>query len=789
MPPAMRTQATTFFTGARHARRALDTLAGVATPRAFVVGPAGSGKSTLLNQLEELLHHRGIAHRRWEGSADPAQVPPSEVLLVDDLHLRDAAQVEAIQLRAADPDAALVVASRPWPRSTGMTEISRALDRSSPPLILGQVSRSDVLTYLEERGQAFSSACLDRLLAVTGGVSWLVSHALSSHDGRDCVDDDDHLEMRRALEARIAHRLDTLDEPLRRTVERLSREDHAWQEATAEELIAQGYAEGLLLRNGSLVPVVRSAARAALPARPARSAVALEQALAAWAAGDLDVTASLVDAALADETQAGHDGVADTAAAVWAARGMLATGSDVYAARPVRGDAAAVRAAIAHLGAGMAERLDTPTEPADAAGAPPGRRDPAPSTLGIALRLLDRGLRDSLKQDPPPSTLSHLVRASDLYSAAHATDPLPELPAVIAAAVAVGGGDLATARHVLDAAVAAGQGGPWALRRLLLWRSWVSIQSERPAQARAVLAQAEEVPSPRSPRDELLRQTVLVTLSRRYEDLPSLERTWGAAREGVRHLDIDLYTLLPLSALLCAAARVGDATTLVPHVTHGLDLLRRLGSPPLWSAHLRWAGVQQGILLNRPDSLGPHARALVAAAPHSHVAATMAQAGGVWVAVLGGSVDADAVETAARALASIGLAWDGARLAGHGAGRTQDRRAAARLLSCARELHPPEAARATSTGTAPHGGSPGGESARVPGAAKAGLTLSEREVDVARLVLQGKTYAEIGETIFISPRTVEHHIAHIRRRLDATSRSDLLAKLRVAIESSAGALP
>src|SRR5690606_8521564 len=56
--------------------------------------------------------------------------------------------------------------------------------------------------------------------------------------------------------------------------------------------------------------------------------------------------------------------------------------------------------------------------------------------------------------------------------------------------------------------------------------------------------------------------------------------------------------------------------------------------------------------------------------------------------------------------------------------------------------------------------------------------LSERELEVARLVVEGKTYAEIGETIFISPRTAEHHIAHIRRRLGATSRSDVIAKLR-----------
>jgi FixJ family two-component response regulator len=48
--------------------------------------------------------------------------------------------------------------------------------------------------------------------------------------------------------------------------------------------------------------------------------------------------------------------------------------------------------------------------------------------------------------------------------------------------------------------------------------------------------------------------------------------------------------------------------------------------------------------------------------------------------------------------------------------------------------------------------------------------------------VQGKTYAEIGSSIFISPRTAEHHIARIRRRLGATTRSDLIGKLRVVME-------
>ncbi len=68
-----------------------------------------------------------------------------------------------------------------------------------------------------------------------------------------------------------------------------------------------------------------------------------------------------------------------------------------------------------------------------------------------------------------------------------------------------------------------------------------------------------------------------------------------------------------------------------------------------------------------------------------------------------------------------------------------------------------------------------------PSAPAVGIALSEREVEVGRLVLEGRTYAEIGEVMFISPRTVEHHVAHIKRRLSVTSRSDLMAKLRVSV--------
>lgn len=49
--------------------------------------------------------------------------------------------------------------------------------------------------------------------------------------------------------------------------------------------------------------------------------------------------------------------------------------------------------------------------------------------------------------------------------------------------------------------------------------------------------------------------------------------------------------------------------------------------------------------------------------------------------------------------------------------------------------------------------------------------LTEREVDVLRLVAQGLTNIDIGERLFLSPRTVEAHLHRIYRKLDVPSRT------------------
>ncbi len=57
--------------------------------------------------------------------------------------------------------------------------------------------------------------------------------------------------------------------------------------------------------------------------------------------------------------------------------------------------------------------------------------------------------------------------------------------------------------------------------------------------------------------------------------------------------------------------------------------------------------------------------------------------------------------------------------------------------------------------------------------------LSEREVEILRLIALGHTNGEIAEQLFLSVRTVESHRGHIQQKLRRTSRAELV---RYALE-------
>jgi two-component system response regulator NreC len=59
-----------------------------------------------------------------------------------------------------------------------------------------------------------------------------------------------------------------------------------------------------------------------------------------------------------------------------------------------------------------------------------------------------------------------------------------------------------------------------------------------------------------------------------------------------------------------------------------------------------------------------------------------------------------------------------------------------------------------------------------------GGELSEREVDVLRMVALGHTNADIAEELYVSVRTVETHRAHVQQKLGLKARADLVRVAR-----------
>jgi DNA-binding CsgD family transcriptional regulator len=485
-------------------------------------------------------------------------------------------------------------------------------------------------------------------------------------------------------------------------------------------------------------------------------AVAVRRARAATRAGDLESALEVVDAAWDRVPDDDLGALVRVGATVAVLRGMPRHAAALY--RYLGPDRAGEQA---HLGAAVLWGAgDAEGARAMAGAAPAG----APTTRAAGLELLAEGLELSMGS-AAPQALATLFRSAALLHPADPT-PTPVSGAAVAALAALHAGDLDRAEVVLRRAVAdPAAPGPRRAHHLGLLAWTAMLRGDLPA-ADELRSEAAALGST-ALRDELFARSLEVGLARRRGDLGALVASWSRAGEVLAELTPDLFTLLPLGELWVAAARVGDVRRLAPAVEEAHDLLRRLGEPVLWSSALHWSGVHAAILGEDPAELRPHAAALTAASHHSPYAAALATGGQAWLRVLVGRVDGAEVTAAAQGLARFGLAWDGSRLAGQAALRTADAATATDLLQVARTLAP-------SAGSALS--APGGSEPVAPGGA-----LSDREREVAALVVEGLTYRDIGERLFISAKTVEHHVARVRRRLGAGSRRELLEMMRAAV--------
>jgi len=400
------------------------------------------------------------------------------------------------------------------------------------------------------------------------------------------------------------------------------------------------------------------------------------------------------------------------------------------------------------------------------AAGPTAEGDAAEAASGLeveALRLTCGALLSSVTGSAGGWPLVPILEAAELLESAHTSLVLPTSPHAVGATVALALCELDTAEHLLARARDHDVGGATLRHHHRLGLGWVAVRSGRWSVAQSALDDVGGATL--APREILVAAAVEAGLARRSGDLARLGDAWSRA-EGVllRH-PADLFSLEIVGELAIGASRLGLWDRVAPKARELGDVVRSLGEPPLWLLPLRWIGLQVALATDDREAAIRRAAEVEATKPVHPRLGALAEAARTWVAILGGTAEPDAVAAAARGLQGLGLTWEASRLTGQAAIRSADPSVTRALLEQARDL---KAALPTAEAT---------------DAAAAVSVLSEREQMVAQYIVDGLTHKEIGAQLYISPKTVEHHVAKIRQKMGASTRAEMLAALRAHLAS------
>ncbi len=389
-----------------------------------------------------------------------------------------------------------------------------------------------------------------------------------------------------------------------------------------------------------------------------------------------------------------------------------------------------------------------------------GRLDrPAPLLLESWVCVLE-GLNAAVGAHPERA-LEPFCEAVELMGSDRHLELVPDSPHAIAASIARQLHEFGLAERLLVQALNAGSGGPLLVDRHRLLLGWVALATGRWAAVDAVL---EQVPDKDLPlREELLRVAIEAGVARRLGDIDRLHRIAPRVVDVLGRHPVDLLSFEIGAELYTAAIRAGRADAVADWPVRARTLLRDAGWPPLQSWLLDWSLFRAAMARGDATEARVLADAIRSRPAPTPKLAPLGAAVEAWVAVTEGSVDPVRVLAVTRDLQQVGLAWEAAQLAGAAASKATDEGVSRALLGQARELR---------------AAIPIQETVDAPTAS----LLSDREVEVASRVLAGLTYKEIGGELYISPKTVEHHVARIRQRLGAETRAEFLAALRQILE-------
>ncbi|MFH5207441.1 LuxR C-terminal-related transcriptional regulator [Antrihabitans spumae] len=811
-------------------REILREVDGGGQIRLMLRGQSGTGKSAMLAAVRDRLRARGLSV-----SAEPSAALGGAALVVDDLHSLPTADVVAVRTLLDDsPAAVVVVATEPRAHDTELRALAATFARRGRVIDMRSLSTADIVGLGRSSAVTVTPERAARIRDLTNGIHGAVVAALGGGSPEDSVvgwvcanlrDRDIQFLSTLAMTATgigldvtevsdvngidESNALTLIDRvrasalvtdpdllPIAAQPLRTLLGDHRFLDVQQRVLTAR-LDRGVLrihtatklaeigLRDARLAEYLCNAAESADPAVAAQlysaavqagidpRSVEVKRCEAAARSGDSRTAADIAESILARADD--PDCASSTAelgaavrvlAGVWADRGTLVRSAELYEWLGTDrvgndgGSAAAVMLAAGRPEAAAAMASARPAGP------------PTDLTAGITM------VGDALAQSMSGSgqaAVNTLARSLSLFDRAEAVALLPISPAAAAVQLSLHCGDLARADALLDRVDEKVRPGTrmWHQHRLL--SAWTAMLGGDEDRARSIVESlaADDLGN----RDLLLDRAIRVGLARRSGDHGALVRAWEASHRVIDEITVDVFSLLALGELWLAAVRIGDVTRVVHLISEADELLRRLGEPAAWSNTFHWYGAQAALLSEDPPALVPHALALKraaesATAPDTYAAA-LAAAGSTWLRVLRQEAQLDDIEKSARILGSIGLPWDGARLASEAALRAADTETATALLQVARSLRQPP--RRSERGASTPQQLP---TATPRQAIVTNGPLSDRECEVADLLVLGLTYREVGSRLYISAKTVEHHVARIRRRLGAGSRSELLSMLR-----------
>jgi DNA-binding CsgD family transcriptional regulator len=789
-------------------REVIHALANASTVPAklLISGGIGTGKTTVLGAARDTLRHAGLTVLvRPPRAGDP----PDAALVVDDAQLLTERELLGLTERVADPGATVVVAAEPQEQ---LRDLTVAIERDRPRVSLGALPVADHLLgctaglpflvratadgaqspaqtakfALIERLRRLDEPTLDTLLIMSltqelGTADVAAALGISAADARRLVDrahasgltEPSHrpefLQLVHGAVAQIvgnAHHREVETSLLRSQLDMstvspnlaLQLAEHGLRDDRLAGILAgqAAAARGESVRAARLYQAAVAAGAEGLTSRVA-DALALT--------GDCAAAAALADGLLRSPDSAERAAAVRIAASVAAHDGNASQAAELFSWLGPHPDAVVGAAAAIVLAA---------TGDLATAHAALRLKDAGPPTMAARTsRSLAEGLLMTMDQ-PYPAAMTKLGQA--IAAEQSMSEVIPDSPAALVTLAAIHAGDPVRARSVIGRAARAG-GDVLFERRHWLMSGWIKMQDGQLPSASADVIAVGSAGLHR--RDALWAAALQTAIARRSGDTGALQKHWYAAMEVLAEYSVDLFALLPLGELWVAAARMRQVEQLRHTLDQAFTLLESLGNPALWSVPLHWAGVHAGILANSPESLAPHGQALSAAVGDSTLARALSGAGRTWLRVLANQVDADEVTAAARSLSHVGLTSDATRLAGQAALQTPDGRVSGAMLQLARDLK--LGAAPSEPPSAMPGAVPTAVAPSAPHQPPAGSPLSDREREVAELLLLGMPYRDIGGQLFISAKTVEHHVARIRRRLGAGSRSEMLSMLRAML--------